>query len=245
MADAHAVALKLPTFWASHPRVWFAQAEAQFATRNITGDDTRFHYVVAALDQDTASRLLDLLDNPPAAGKYNAIKDRLVATFALSRYERAGRLLDLPELGDERPSALMDKMLALLGDHPPCFLFHRLFLDRMPESIRGVLVHSGEEDSRALAKRADQLWEAQSSLKAHAVGRRGPWPTLKEKSPPAGPSPAGDQVADGFRAGDTRPRRGTGRSRPRAVCSYHSRWGAEAIKCQQPCAWPGNGPAGH
>ncbi|KAJ8372904.1 hypothetical protein AAFF_G00275540 [Aldrovandia affinis] len=51
----HAVALKLPEFWQEHA-VWFAQAEAQFALRGITQEDTKYFYVVAALNSSTASR---------------------------------------------------------------------------------------------------------------------------------------------------------------------------------------------
>ena len=61
MANENAVALKLPPFWISQPGVWFQQAEAQFTLRNITADDTKYFYVVAALDQETASRLIDFL----------------------------------------------------------------------------------------------------------------------------------------------------------------------------------------
>ena len=46
----NAVSLKLPAFWTSQPKVWFQQSEAQFAWRNITADDTKYYYVVAALD---------------------------------------------------------------------------------------------------------------------------------------------------------------------------------------------------
>ena len=49
----NAVSLKLPTFWASQPQVWFEQAEAQFHIRQITADDTKYYYVISALDQDT------------------------------------------------------------------------------------------------------------------------------------------------------------------------------------------------
>ena len=44
-----------------HHQVWFAQAEAQFHIRKITEDETKFYYVVAALDQQTASRITDNL----------------------------------------------------------------------------------------------------------------------------------------------------------------------------------------
>ena len=68
-AAANAVSLKLPPFWTSQPQVWFQQAEAQFTIHSITANDTKYAYVVAALDQDTASRLLDLLRTPPTTNK--------------------------------------------------------------------------------------------------------------------------------------------------------------------------------
>ena len=84
----NAVGLKLPVFWADHPRVWLQQAEAQFALRHITLDDTKYHYIVAALDQTTALRLIDILEAPPQANKYRLYenwKTRLTDIFGLSR----------------------------------------------------------------------------------------------------------------------------------------------------------------
>ena len=52
-----AVTLKLPTFWTTCPLAWFAQTEAQFSLRNISSDDTKYYYVVAALDKHTKSPL--------------------------------------------------------------------------------------------------------------------------------------------------------------------------------------------
>ena len=132
MAVEHAVSLKLPTFWISQPEVWFAQAEAQFSLRGITADDTKYFYVLAALDQ-TATRLLDLISGSPVDGKYKKLKDRLIGTFGLSERERASRLLHFRPLGDSKPSTLMDEMLGLLGNHSPCLLFEQLFLERLPE----------------------------------------------------------------------------------------------------------------
>ena len=125
--EKHAVALKLPTFWASQPHVWFTQAEMQFHLRAITADETKYYYVLAALDQETVNRLLDLIANPPVENKYTALKERLTVTLGLSKRERVSRLLHFRPLGDTKPSALMDEMLALLGDHSPCFLFEQLF----------------------------------------------------------------------------------------------------------------------
>ena len=167
-ANVNAVSLKLPTFWPANPEVWFQQAEAQFTLRNITADETKYFYVVAALDQDSATRLLDFLKAPPAAAKYDAVKARLLSTFTLSDHQRAGLLLSQPGLGSDSPTALMDKMLGLMGDHRPCFLFRRLFVNLMPEDIRPGLVHTEIEDARELAKLAERLCAARSDH-VHAV----------------------------------------------------------------------------
>ena len=136
MSETNAVSIKLPTFWTAQPHVWFQQAEAQFTIRNITADQTKYAYIVAAMDQDTASRLLDLLAHTPTDDKYETIKTRLLKTFGLSRRVRANKLLNMEDLGDRMPSALMDEMLSLLDDHQPCMLFEQLFLNKMPDHIR-------------------------------------------------------------------------------------------------------------
>ena len=85
--EEHAVALKLPTFWTSQPEVWFVQAEAQFQLRGIAADSTKYYHVLAVLDQETATRLLDLVSRPPSENKYEQLKARLLETFG--RRERA------------------------------------------------------------------------------------------------------------------------------------------------------------
>ena len=65
IGEENAVALKLPTFWTSQPQVWFSQTEAQFALQKITVNETQYYHVLAALDQATATRVLDLISAPP------------------------------------------------------------------------------------------------------------------------------------------------------------------------------------
>ena len=107
-------------------------------------DNTKYHYVVAAFDQATALRVIDVLEDPPQHNKYDNLKRRLTDMFGLLRRQRADQLLDigLHSLGDRRPSQLMDEMLALLGSHKPCMLFESIFLRCMPEDIRLQLATS-------------------------------------------------------------------------------------------------------
>ena len=92
----HAVSLKLPSFWSKNPRGWFRTIESSFGLRNITTSLTKYHYVVSTLDEDTSSRITDLIDAPPAADPYTAIKDRMLASFDTSEYKRSQCLLECP-----------------------------------------------------------------------------------------------------------------------------------------------------
>ena len=216
----------LKLFWADHPRVWLQQAEAQFAVRNVTADNTKYYYVVAALDQATALRVIDVLEDPPQHNKYDNLKRRLTDIFGLSRRQRADQLLDvgLHSLGDRRPSQLMDEMLALLGSHKPCMLFESIFLRCMPEDIRLQLATSSFDDLRALAKTADELWQAREQSVVFTSNTRTKRSATRR---PATTTSSGESPA-----------------RDRDVCFYHQRFGDAARKYVQPCAFAGNDRAG-
>ncbi len=89
MPEEHAIAIKLPPFCVPQPEVWFAQAEGQFALRNITTDTTKYYYILTALDNDTVVRVADFIKMQPSENKYESLKNRLVATYARSEYERS------------------------------------------------------------------------------------------------------------------------------------------------------------
>ena len=210
MTETNAVAIKLPTFWAQEPEVWFLQAEAQFHIRKITDDTTKYYHVVAALDQETSGRVLDTLSAPPADNKYTDLKQRLLTTFGLSKHERASKLLHLHLLGDRKPSELMDEMLSLLADHGFCFLAEQLFLEQLPEDIRLQLSNDDFNNPRALATKADVLWIAKQQA-ATAIN--------KVTSQPKGKITTTHATLQNW-------------------CFYHKRFGDDAKNCKAPCNHP-------
>ena len=220
------VALKLPLFWTSCPSAWFAQIEAQFSIRNITADDTKYYYVVSALDSATATRAQSLLVSPPTENKYQAIKEFLISAFDLSEYERASALFAMPGLGDSKPSELMDSMLALMGSHKPCFLFRHLFLQQLSTHIRAPIAQSKIEDYRALAQEADMIYLAGQS---HSQN-------IQEVNTP------------NIRQNTTKPN--SMRQIMNKLCWYHHQHGTRAKKCSSGCKhystfqYPGNSSPG-
>ena len=100
----------------------------------------------------------------------------------------------------------MDKMLALVSPHDPCFLFRHLFFQQLPDYVRIPLANAPVDDCRKLAMAADQLYlssrqqvQAVRPFDSHAVSQ-------PRKTPGTAP-----------------------------LCWYNSRYGDKAKRCDQDC----------
>jgi len=175
--DLFAISLKLPKVWPSNIELWFAQVESQFALRNITADETKYHHVVAVLDENCARRAAAVISNPPYVDKYETLKDVLLQRCGLSELARAQQLLHLQGLGDRRPTQLLSDMQALRGKMDLEVLFRALFLEQMPEDVRMTLA-SSTADIEKLASDADEMVQSKASTPpvfAIAKSDRRPW----------------------------------------------------------------------
>ncbi|XP_071956322.1 uncharacterized protein [Antedon mediterranea] len=155
------VALKLPPYWPNDPILWFTQVEAQFTTRGITVDATKYAYLVGSLQPEIAQEVRDLLLNPPTDNRYVNLKDTLIRRTTDSDQQRLCQLLTAEELGDRKPSQLYRRMLQLLGDRPlESSIMKQLFLSRLPTNVQLILAATKDElDLGSLTSLADKIIE--------------------------------------------------------------------------------------
>lgn len=224
MSTVQAVSLKLPSLWTDDVEGWFLHIESQFTIRKITAEDTKYHYVVAALDSSVSSRVRSLLRQTPS---YEDLKAALIEKYCLTSFERASRIRAITDLGGSKPSDVMDNMMLLLGDNQPDIMFRHHFITILPDYVRNVLSLSSEKDLTKLAAEADQIYLAGNPGNSVCVVDDATDHTDMEMS--------AAQVG--------RPSRRQGwqqRSRYNKKdnwCYYHKTFGERAVKCSEPCAW--------
>ena len=81
MVEPNTISLKLPQFWAHGAKIWFAQAEGQFALRNVTSQTHKYHLVLASLQNQIAVTLTHFFENVPEENPYSARKLRLLKKY--------------------------------------------------------------------------------------------------------------------------------------------------------------------
>nr|VZI01937.1 unnamed protein product [Spirometra erinaceieuropaei] len=143
----------LPSVWLGDIALWLRTVESRFALRQITREDTKFHYVVAALPMDIATDLRDIIDYPPTEAPYTALKEALISRISLSTQKRLQSLLSEEDLGDRN----------VVGTSSPSRLLH--IYDRT--SCRNFLVDTGAEISLippTLTDPADKLAKAKAEF---------------------------------------------------------------------------------
>ena len=259
-----AVSIKLPQFWPDKTRFWFAQAEAQFETKGITVEKTKFNHVVQMLDSKTATQAMDVIETPDATNPYTVLKQRLTKAFTLSDSEKAARIIDMSGLGDRTPSQCLADMLQLVPQNEaadPGFLFREHFLRQLPSEVRTQLaqttkIGTAAKTLRELADEADRYFTSTgariSTISASSASTDSSLPLITETSTeteifaisnrggtaPRGSQGPGSRGRGGSRQGFRTPKTFT-------ICFYHGRFGDKAQKCVEPCQFQSARQAGN
>lgn len=253
------VAIKPPPFWKSSPKLWFSHLEAQFVTGSIVSDETKYYYVVAALDEHMLKLVSDIVEKPPNQNKYKTLRDSLIQILSESEAQRLQKLLKGMELGDQKPSQLLRQMrssndFALLDP-----VLKNLWLQRLPQQAQIVLAAStGSLDDLALL--ADKILETFNpptlfgvSHQNQEISSKSNYSALEAKldeflkhislvdrsnSNTSRNRSSSRKFVSRNRSSSPGPSQGsdtTGNIKEYKYCWYHFRFGADATKCVSPC----------
>ena len=213
LGEVGAVSVKVPPFWTHNPTLWFLRLEAQFNNNKVVQDETKFFHVVGNLDDQVSEEIEDFLVSPPETGKYEALKQTLISAYGRTQAQKDAELLAITGMGDRRPSSFLRYLQRLNGDKDT--LLRALFLHHLPDNIRANLAGHAVADIKALAQKADDIFDAvqpivsaiASAEQVAAVGNRS-GKKAQQSTPQTSQPP-----------------------RQKHICHYHERFGPKAHKC--------------
>jgi hypothetical protein len=163
-ATVSAIGVKLPEFWMADPEMWITQANSVFRRAGIKNSLTKYNYAMQKLPCEVLQSVRELsrrIQTGAVEDPYEQLDEKLTTSYQKSPWQRTFELLDLPDLGDRRPSVLIDQMLALLPDDvQPNRLFMALFIRRLPTDIRDHLVALDLQMLAEMAAGANRLFDA-------------------------------------------------------------------------------------
>ena len=107
--------VKLPPFWTKDTCSWFTLAESTFNRSGIADPQLHFDLVLPALPEEVIQQLRGILHAVnDIADPYRALKIRLLDLFTPKLLDQCQKIINGGDLGNRRPSQLMEDMLALL-----------------------------------------------------------------------------------------------------------------------------------
>lgn len=210
--------VKLPPFFTDDPEFWFVTVEAQFASKNINADASKFNHTLAALPTAIALMVKDRIMAAQAGSRYTTLKDALVSrytkhpvtklldflatTHSVDSYEdHAGRIINLGATTDNTNMALFVHTIA--EPHIRSAILSR---------IRTFA------DVREAAKAADDMRSSAPMPNAISAVRQG-----RGQGRASQPQQRSQGSLDG-------------------LCYVHRKYGTAARSCRKPCSWRGSKP---
>ena len=150
------ITINLSKFWKNDVSLWFLMVENIFAMRKIDSECERHELLLSSLDLRHLQRVEHVLLDLDPVYPYSYLKAALVKIFGQTEEHQVDQLLHACELGDRKPTELLAEMRKLLGAKGSPVLLKKLFMDRLPSSVRRVLVAGPIDNLDDVARRADR-----------------------------------------------------------------------------------------
>ncbi len=186
---------------------------------------------------------------PNTPDTYEQLKARLTASYGKTKWQQVNALLDMPPLGNRRPSHMMNEMHALIptGSNKDDAIFLEIFLRKVPATMRDHLAAANHETAAAMSAHADILWDARcgdtavSDITNASLATPASQNFSRESRRPSPNRRSPDRRRGHSRQGRRQTLGPDNRVQDSSVlCYYHSWVGQRANKCEASCSWTEN-----
>lgn len=225
------VAVKMPVFSSNNPALFFRRADAQFALRNITSEETKYLHVFTVIPDDIAELLVTEPTSPKA---YTTLRDEVLSICDRTRHTKlAAAFADL-QVSDERPSIILRRVRRIFTDAgvPASdeMVIHKL-IQALPPVLSDLLHAHTTQPVDAFIAIADTVWAARSVSKPVYATSTAEVATVRTGNEARSRQPTTPFQVRPFHP-DQRP----------VVCRAHLYYGTNARTCRIWCQFPSETP---
>ncbi|KAH8317991.1 hypothetical protein KR074_003068, partial [Drosophila pseudoananassae] len=133
-----------------------------------TSDETKFNTILASIEAPVLARIADAIVNQPCTGKYENLKSCILERFCESEQRKIQQLISETDLGDKRPTQLLNELNALAANKVHESFLKTLWLQRLPTQVQAIL-QASDASLANLAKLADKVMEVGDSYQLRTV----------------------------------------------------------------------------
>ncbi|VDP95407.1 unnamed protein product, partial [Echinostoma caproni] len=108
--------IRAPDFMPEDPEAFLVLLESRFNEARITEQLPRYHKLLSVIPRDMLSKFRDIYMNTPSHNANDVLKEAFLRRLAISDEKRIQLLLSWIQLGDFKPSQLLQQMRALVGN---------------------------------------------------------------------------------------------------------------------------------
>ena len=241
--------ISIPILHSDQIDTWFLQLESWFTLNGIKSEATKFNTVVASLDAKIINQIFSIVKTPPNNDQYSVIKNAVIAAYADTSQQRFQKLFSGIQLGDRRPSHLLND-LRKVGDTIDENMLKNLWLSHLPTQAK-TIVAAAKGNLNELAIVADAVVDSleltlineTSSSSIIGTSNQNSHLTLIEKI-----SELSKQIQHLSSVNSAYNSRSRSKSRDKktnrrditpknksTTCWYHRVYGTTAKKCTNPC----------
>ena len=94
-------------------------AETNFTANQVFNEQKRFSIILKALELKHVEKVQDVIRQQQLTSSYQALKEALIKRSKINENERLNTLFNQTELGNKKPSELLEEMQKLLEANDP------------------------------------------------------------------------------------------------------------------------------
>lgn len=249
---------------------WFIKVDAWFELNGYGVRKVKEKYtaIVAHAEDFVIDQVFELTRTPPATAPYTTLKKAILEKFSESAMIRLEKLTTGLQLGDNKPSHLLNQMIRTNAT-TDVLVVRNLWMKRLPKQacavIRGILEQSPDIPISQIATTADAIVDSMgetvveqpsiasnSTATVNSIGISVDERVTKlenilerqEHTLQQINAKLGQFAAENRHRSQSRPRRNNTPHRSEndqqqsTVCWFHREYGTKARKCLKPCTFP-------